>query len=148
MLLNEVRQKAETLEEDLRIRLRSADRFATGETQEEIRQTTEQDGMGVTVTFYAPKHTWALEFGRGPTRDGAPKGNPTLVEQIEKWMTAKGLVGSPWPIAQKIHKEGYEGTPGLITGWRDGAKRQLKEIAAKAFADELIAKVRASSSNR
>ena len=57
------------------------------------------------------------EYGRKPTSSGASKGNPTLFEQIQDWMTYKsafsGLTqqeakGVAYAITKKIHKEGWK----------------------------------------
>lgn len=47
-----------------------------------------------------------LEDGRGPTKPGAPAGNPTLLEAITEWVEAKGVGGNPYAITKTIHKHG------------------------------------------
>ena len=46
-----------------------------------------------------------LEHGRGPTKSSTPS-NPTLLEAIKQWITAKGLDLNPYAVAKKIHKFG------------------------------------------
>ena len=47
-----------------------------------------------------------LEFGRGPTKAGARKGSPTLLEEIKKWIQKKNLNLNPYAVTRNIHKFG------------------------------------------
>ena len=98
-LANEVKQKAI-----------AADMVATGKTIESIEVVMADDGGKI----IAAKYIGVLEDGRRPTRSGAPKGNPTLRENIEAWITARNITPKDnmkvktlaFLIARKIHREG------------------------------------------
>ena len=78
------------------------------------------------VTARATDNTaevWALEsigtaeYGRKPTGSGATRGNPTLYDQIRKWIVDKGIANGmdereqksvAFLITRKIHREGWK----------------------------------------
>ena len=56
-----------------------------------------------------------LEHGRGPTKEGATAGNPTLQENILTWIKQRGIQPTEitqeslsYLIARKIHREGTQ----------------------------------------
>lgn len=66
---------------------------------------------------WALENIGALEYGRKPTSSGASKGNPTLFEQIRKWIVDKGIANGmnereqksvAYLITRKIHREGWQ----------------------------------------
>ena len=62
-----------------------------------------------TLLLSMPGYGKFIDKGRKPTRASAPKGNPTLFEEIKKWTKLKGIPEqAAWPITQKIHKEGFK----------------------------------------
>lgn len=103
---------AHELAEDVKQSLKRSGRYATGQTERaiEVIKVTENNSQ-----ILAPAYIDAMELGRKPTKTGASAGTPTLREAIEIWMSAKGLTGSAYAIAKKIHEKGYPGKPGVIT---------------------------------
>lgn len=64
-------------------------------------------------TVFGWKWIRTLEGGRGPTRPNAPKGSPTLREQIETWIDKRGVIWDgftkkqmAYVISRSIHKHG------------------------------------------
>jgi hypothetical protein len=86
-------------------------RMATGQTANAIASVKTPDG----AQLQAPEYIEALEKGRAPTRPGAPKADPPLVDRIEAWLTAKGLDYNKYAVTKSIHKNGYPGKPGVLT---------------------------------
>lgn len=77
----------------------------------------EQTESGFNIT--GPSWIGVFEKGRGPTRQGAPKGDPTLQESILGWIDGHGIVGRAndagkvptseqlsWVISNYIHLHG------------------------------------------
>lgn len=99
--------------------------------------------------LWAPLSIDALEYGRSPTRVDAPAGNPTVYQCIVEWAQAKGIdefgtnkmgeTVNVWrAITASIHKEGYEGTPGVITGpLSDDNMSEFLDPACNAMADQV-----------
>lgn len=106
-------QKAllEKFGEELVRKYRASIDSVSGKTADSIHAVatdTELDIRGASYIF-------ALEYGRGPTREGALNGNPTLFEAIKQWALLKGVIkdldskaslGIVAAITRKIHKEG------------------------------------------
>lgn len=108
-------------------------RYATGETVAALEVTVE----GETGQLLAPAYIDALEYGRKPTSPGAATGNPTVFEQVEKWITAKGLDLNPYAVTKNIHKHGYPGKPGVLTEplSDDNVNKRIDE-SMEAYADQ------------
>ena len=101
------------LQQSLIASLNSAGRFATGKTAAAIQIETISPEH---TRLVAPDFFYALETGRKPTGAGAAKGDPTLFQSIQEWCSAKGIdPKAAWPITESIHKNGYPGTPGVIS---------------------------------
>lgn len=95
---------------------RNAARYsASGGLEKSIRYEVTDDGL----TIYAINYIEWSERGRGKTREGARKGNPTLFESILAWINYKHLPlwrdkkgrfiskrTMAFMISRKIHKEG------------------------------------------
>ena len=108
-ILNEIITE---IENDIIHSLQQNDRIASGKTIAEFTTTVAGDRAQLIV----PKYLDALEYGRSPTRPDAPKSDPTLFEAIQEWCKARGIdEGAAYAITNKIHKKGYEGTPGILT---------------------------------
>jgi hypothetical protein len=68
----------------------------------------------VSGVLYGPSHITTLEDGRPPTKDGAPRANPSLREAIEEWLQYAGISPKPgqtrrslaYAIANSIHRKG------------------------------------------
>ena len=132
------------IKEDLIHSLQSYKRVATGRTIEALEQVDEDRRS----TLYGPEYIDNLEFGRKPTPEGTPAGDPTLVEAISNgWLQARGIpLGKAWAVANSIHKNGYSGTPGVLTTplgddninkRLDETVNQLAELTAVEIADSL-----------
>ena len=98
----------------------------SGNTADSIEVRMERTGQQpydrIKAGIYSDLTAVALETGRGPTKSGATKGDPTLQQSILAWIQAKGVqptvkanskqtslqlqTGLSWAIATKIHKEG------------------------------------------
>ncbi len=102
----------DTLIVDLTHSIQAKGKYATGRTIQQLESAATDDS----AQLLAPWHIGTLEFGRKPTRPDAPKGDPTLQEVIAEWCVSKGIdPKAAYPIAQKIHKFGFSGTPGVLT---------------------------------
>jgi hypothetical protein len=86
---------------------------ASGRTADSIHAVATDSSVEV----LADRHIWALEDGRGPTRNGAKASNPTLFERIKEWAQIRGIVsnvndpkelGIVYAITKKIHKKGWK----------------------------------------
>jgi hypothetical protein len=100
------------IKEDLIHSLQTNDRVASGKTIE----TLEQVDMDHRSYLEANAYIENLEFGRPPTSPDAPKGDPTLFDEIQEWVGTRGIpLGAAWAITQQIHEKGYPGTPGVLT---------------------------------
>lgn len=89
-----------------------ADRKATGKSLESLEIVSTP---GQVVVLCSPAFT-AIETGRKPTPDNTAPSTPTLVQALIDWCRARGIPeGARFAIAKKIHKKGFEGTPGVIT---------------------------------
>ncbi len=101
-----------TLRTDVINSLQANNRNATGKTIANLEiVTTETSGQ-----LLAPWWIDALEVGRKPTGPNPEPGNPPMIDNIKEWVEAKGLPDSAaWAIKKKIDKEGYVGTPGVLS---------------------------------
>lgn len=110
-LSGQLLQVVEVLKELLATSLKDNGRYASGRTIASL----EAESTNTSATLSAPWWIYALQDGRKPTSNGAVAGNPTLFEAIKEWCTYKGIdVKYAYPIAKKIHEEGYAGIPGII----------------------------------
>jgi len=89
----------------------SKNRIATGKTIDSLEVVPVENGF----QLIGNATIWALETGRKPTPPGTPASDPTLYEALKDWCIARGIDDKfRYAIAQKIHKEGWDGTPGVI----------------------------------
>ncbi len=89
----------------------AANRSATGKTLASLEIVSAPG----TMTVLGAKSITALEGGRGPTVVKTPS-VPTLFQALKDWCAARGIDDKfRYAIANKIHKEGWKGTPGLLT---------------------------------
>src|SRR5690348_12229529 len=113
-------QQGLDITEGLKDSLRSANRNASVKTSESINFEIFEDGSSTTFQIVANKIIMAVEFGRGPTKKS---GTGVVKDSIRQWIKDKGIKGRDginedslvFLITRKIHREGYEGTPGLIS---------------------------------
>lgn len=103
---------------DLRHALRANDRNASGKTSDSIDFAVSEDRDKVVFEVTSSRVLRILESGRGPTRNDGPG---HVKEGIRQWIRDKGIRSEipeqslVFLITRKIHREGYKGTPGLIT---------------------------------
>jgi hypothetical protein len=92
---------------------------ATGKTADSIREESTDTGF----TIFGGQQIFALVDGRKPTSAGATAGNPTLQEEIFKWIKAKSIspkdssmskLSLSWAISKSIHEKGYKGNKNLF----------------------------------
>lgn len=133
----------DVIKEDVINSMHANNRVATGETMREIEVRL----LPNKIQLLAPEYIDALEQGRKPTRSGAPASDPTLSERLKAWCRARGIdENRRFAIARKIHREGYKGTPGVLTeplsdqnvnSRMDEALGKASQLMAKEFADTL-----------
>lgn len=134
----------ENLKGELITSLKNANRVASGKTIDEI----EAVASATSAQLLAPPYIYAAQNGRKPTSPGAPKGDPTLFEQIQAWCVAKGIdQKAAGAITEHIHKFGYEGTPGVIDDplsdenidrVMQGPLGEMASLFANALSDSLV----------
>jgi hypothetical protein len=87
---------------------------ASGKTAKSLRTELTPNGF----VIYGGEQIGAIIDGRKPTKNGAPKGNPTLQEEIFSWIKSRSIrpkesnmsqVSLSWVISRSIHKKGYKG---------------------------------------
>lgn len=105
-----LKQWFQALEKDIK----KATPSATGETRKSIHTILTKTG-GMIV---GGAQINAIIDGRKPTRPGAKKGNPTVQEQMLKYIKALNIrpreaemtqLSLSWAFAKAIHRDGYEG---------------------------------------
>lgn len=95
--------------------LKDSNRVATGKTRDSIKSTVTVSGSKVVGMITASEVLGIIETGRKAT-GGQPTGSSVWFDSLREWVRARGLPEeSVYPIFKKIHKEGWEGTAGLIT---------------------------------
>ena len=118
------------------------------------------DAEGLTI-FSSEKYFTVVETGRKPTSPGASAGSPTVRENIENWIVAKGITPDgitvkslAYLISRKIHEEGsllyrQGGKSGVISneindkrikeGLTDQLTDKLREFIINEFVRKAIA---------
>jgi hypothetical protein len=127
---------------DLREALRTNKRNASGRTSESIDFAVSEDRDKVVFEITANKVLRVLESGRGPTVNDGPG---RVREGIKQWIKDKGIKSNIpeqsliFLITRKIHREGYKGTPGLITDTiNDELVREIQERVAELETNEFV----------
>jgi hypothetical protein len=94
--------------------LKAATPEASGATADSLRLEMKPTGF----IIWGAAHIEQLMVGRGPTKAGAKKGNPTVQEQIFDWIKARSITPKEssmsqlqlsWAISKSIHKKGFKG---------------------------------------
>lgn len=111
--------------------LRDAKRYATGKTEARIKAEVRETDKGYISVLSGPKHIGALVDGRKPTPKGAPSSNGAFLASLKEWMKAKGFEGNVYQLLNKIHKKGYDGTPGVV---RDAVQTPMAKALIKSGA--------------
>lgn len=77
---------------------------ASGKTANSLRMEVTTDGFKQILKIFGRPFFMTVETGRKATPDYKP--SLSFVATIQAWMTAKGVPGSAYAIAQSIHKKG------------------------------------------
>jgi hypothetical protein len=97
----------------LKFRANIAPMKASGRTSDSIHAVA----TDMSVEVLSLRSIGTAEYGRKPTRPDAPKGNPTLFDQIKEWAKIRGIItdlddkeqlGIVYAITKKIHAEGWK----------------------------------------
>jgi hypothetical protein len=125
------------LKKDIQSSLRSNDRVASGKTSNSLRVEV-KEGQGVTTGFlYGSEVLDILEEGRSSTKNASS--SRTWEKELRDWMRIRGIEQDAfYPIWRKINREGYKGTPGLISN----PIERFNKALATSFKDEVIKTLR------
>jgi len=108
---NIIKQFAENLEKDIK----AAIPVATGSTRDSVH-TVFRSKKGFDI--FVGSQINQIINGRGPTKPGAKKGNPTLQQMMLEYIKAKSIrpreagmteLQLSWAFAMSIHKKGFKG---------------------------------------
>jgi hypothetical protein len=135
--------------EDVIAGIRSRIPNVTGESSASLAYRIDAEGLTI---YSSKKYFTVLETGRKPTSPGAPKGNPTLREQILEWVKAKPIIPNDitqeslaYLISRKIHEEGsllyrQGGKSGVISESINDkvVKEKLIDVLSDSFRDYVI----------
>jgi len=101
----------ESLKTDIIHSLQSNGKYATGQTAQQINIDTDN------LQLQLPAYIQILESGRGPTGKNAIPGSLPMIDRIKEWCQAKGIPEkAAWAIKKSIDKNGFKGTPSIISG--------------------------------
>jgi len=87
----------------------------TEQALKSLRYKWEGGHLVIYSTMIGYNYIMTLEHGRGPTKEGATAGNPTLQESILEWIKSRGIQPTDitqeslaYLISRKIHQEGTQ----------------------------------------
>jgi hypothetical protein len=115
---------------NIRVNLGSTGTNATLKTSQSLRIEVTKDGDKIKLTLFGRPFFTSVDDGRKPTKEGVPKSYPTLVDAIREWMEAKGITGSPFAIANSIHKSGTK-------LYRQGGRKEIVPPAVDEFVNNV-----------
>ena len=104
-----------------------------------IESEIKEDNKGFTI--YASPYIRVLIDGRGPTREGAQRGNPTLQQAILAWIERNNITPKEpdmtrtslsWAISKSIHKKG------TLLYQRGGGNRIFDSILTNDLENNLL----------
>ena len=102
----------ESLKTDVIHSLQANGKITTGQSAQQI--TIVNDGGKAQLQL--PGYLHILETGRAPTGPNPIAGNPPMIDRIKQWCAAKGIPDkAAWAIKKSIDKNGYKGTPGILS---------------------------------
>jgi hypothetical protein len=129
----------ESLKADIIHSLQSNGKYATGQTAQQIIIETGGDNPQLQL----PAYLQILETGRSPTSPNAIPGSPPMIDRIKQWCQAKGIPDkAAWAIKKSIDKNGFKGTPGIISGPLSDANIDLRlGQAITPFTDEIAQQI-------
>ena len=123
-------------------------RVATGRTKNSIKSTVVDNGNQLVGTVTASSVLNIIQSGRKAT-SGEPTGSSVWFDQLRQWVQARGLPSEAvYPIFKKIHKEGWEGTPDIISAiindqWIAETNRLIAEEIAREATEKINENIRA-----
>lgn len=126
-----LRDFVSAIQADVAGSLQEKGRFASGQTIQSLEVVDIADEK---VELQGPPWIICLEKGRPPTSQDAAKGDPTIFQRIQEWVQFKGIpTAAVYAITQKIHKQGYKGTPGVLSEplREDNINKRAEEAAGK-----------------
>jgi len=125
-----------TLLNDVSENLYKNNRVASGKTAKSLKVVTKIVGEKITGTLFGSKVLENLEYGRGKTKNAS--GNATWKGELLSWMRIRGIPeGAFYPIWRKINREGYKGTPGLVSNPVDKFKNNLAKSLKSVFVNDI-----------
>ena len=125
------------LKDDIIKNMKSNNRVASGKTANSLRVEVKQRGEITTGYLYGSEVLDILEDGRGKTKNASS--SATWADELKAWMRTKGISEDAfYPIYKKINREGYKGTPGLISN----PIEQFNKNIASAFSEFIVESVR------
>lgn len=129
----------ESLKADVIHSLQSNGKYITGQTSQQIVIETDGDNPQLQL----PAYIQVLESGRKPTSPNAVPGSPPMIDRIKQWCQAKGIPDkAAWAIKKSIDKNGFKGTPGIISGPLSDANIDLRlSQAITPFTDEIAQQI-------
>lgn len=134
-----IREEIELLLEDIRKAYYASGKKVSGQFLEGLE--AEYSKNSATIKGYV------YMAGRGKTKNKGKAGEPTLKEQIEKWIVQKGIIieegltvsSLAYLIARKIHREGTK---------REGWYKIYEEVITPARIDQIRQRVATFNVNR
>ncbi|HZX57728.1 MAG TPA: hypothetical protein VFE54_03350 [Mucilaginibacter sp.] len=92
--------------------LQANGKMATGQSAQQMKIVNDGDKAQLKL----PGYLHILETGRAPTGPNPIAGNPPMIDRIKAWCAAKGVPDkAAWAIKKSIDKNGYKGTPGILS---------------------------------
>jgi hypothetical protein len=79
---------------------------ASGNWPKELQWVNNISPFRLNIKLLGAEYTEWMIKGRPPTSENAPKGDPTLLEIITKWIQDKRLNLNPAAVTENIHKFG------------------------------------------
>ena len=129
----------ESLKTDIINSMQAKGKYATGQTAQQITVTGDDNSYQLSL----PGYIQALEDGRSPTGKNAVQGSPPMIDRIKQWCQAKGIPDkAAWAIKKSIDKNGYPGTPGILSEplGDDNINMRL-DPALNALADSIVQQI-------
>lgn len=118
---------------DLQDSFQRNNRNATGKTSKGLKSEVK----GNSLIVDGSEHIKWLVDGRDPTEQKGTPGKSVWFDDLVEWVEARGFEASAvFPIFKKIHEEGFDPTPALIS---DVINDQLIDRITKEAADVVLA---------
>ena len=136
-ILDILQSLGDDIVKDMRSLLQLNGNVATGRLLKQLNVEAYKDNSGkYSLSLTYPFYGKFIDEGRNPTKATAPS-NPTLYEEIKKWVKVKGIPEeAAWPITKKIHEEGYKARPFLYLFYND--VKVIADIMGEEFAKYIV----------